>query len=330
MRGRSAPQIFTYALHRISDPAPCGYAALEPDVTVFPTQSRFFGGIQRDIEFSSDGSKRGRLSSLSSRGGLLGARLFLSLSLLPRCEAPPLRAYPPSLWPTTSYRPWPLQGTSALTLCPAGADRGDLRRTGRRLRVPRLIGTPQSALCSRSPLQHWRASGLVPIEPDSGDLVLGISAAIILIRSRPAASPVGAPVCAAIQLDPDERYRAGLTFLLVYLVAPGQPVVACRGADCAISVATSPGLRYAVVTRVTRARSDHRAHLAATAMNSIYAVLLTTAMLAWVHVDAHLDAFAGATLAGGWLPTLYLVFGSLALAAAGGQVALRALALVAR
>jgi len=65
-----------------------------------------------------------------------------------------------------------------------------------------------------------------------------------------------------------------------------------------------------------------------TAMNSIYAVLLATMMLAWVQFETRTESFAWRELGNWILPTLYLVFGSLALAAAASRLLLRVLALV--
>jgi Kef-type K+ transport system membrane component KefB len=123
--------------------------------------------------------------------------------------------------------------------------------------------------------------------------------------------------------------EAGLTFLAVFLVmrlGSFSPLAAALIA--AISIATSPAVALSVVRELRAQGQITERTLLLTAMNSIYAVLLATLMLAWVQVDAHLDAFAWSDLGRWILPTSYLVIGSLALAAVAARLLLRALALV--
>src|SRR5262249_3025462 len=123
--------------------------------------------------------------------------------------------------------------------------------------------------------------------------------------------------------------EASLTFLLVYLVMRlGGLSPLAAALIGAISVATSPAVALAIVREYRAQGQVTERTLLLTAMNSIYAVLLATILLAWVQVDVHLNAFSWNDIGRWVLPTLYLVFGSLALAAAAARLLLRALQLV--
>jgi len=223
--------------------------------------------------------------------------------------------------------PWPLQGTSALTLALLALIAAICGELAARLRVPRLIGYTAISVVFAVAAAALARISLAPIEPDSADLVLGISAAIILFEVGQRVSWGWLRRNPALTLT--SVIEAGLTFLLVYLVMRlGSLSSLAAALIAAISVATSPAVALAVVRELRAQGQITERTLLLTAMNSIYAVLLTTAMLAWVHVDAHLDAFAWSDLGRWLLPTLYLVFGSLALAAAAARLLLRALALV--
>lgn len=223
--------------------------------------------------------------------------------------------------------PWPLQGTGALTLAVlalAAAIAGELVA---RLRAPRLIGyTIVSVVFAAGSAALARVS-LAPIEREVSDLVLGICAAIILfdvgqrvswgwLRRNPA-------------LAATSVLEAALTFVAVFYVmrlGAFSPLAAALIA--AIAIATSPAVVLAVV-RESRAQGQVTERtLLLTALNSIYAVLAATLLLGWVQVDAHAAEFAWRELGRWLLPPLYLVFGSLALAAVAARLLLRALALV--
>jgi len=111
--------------------------------------------------------------------------------------------------------------------------------------------------------------------------------------------------------------ESGLTFAVVFSVLRWLEVAPLASALIAtVSMSTSP----AVVLAVTReARSQGQVTervLLLTALNSIYAVVLTTLLLAWARVETRglLDDYL--------LHPLYLIAGSLALAALGARVLL--------
>jgi Kef-type K+ transport system membrane component KefB len=111
--------------------------------------------------------------------------------------------------------------------------------------------------------------------------------------------------------------ESGLTFAIVFAALRWLEVAPLASALIAtVSMSTSP----AVVLAVTReARSQGQVTervLLLTALNSIYAVVLTTLLLAWARVETRglLDDYL--------LHPLYLIAGSLALAALGARVLL--------
>jgi len=111
--------------------------------------------------------------------------------------------------------------------------------------------------------------------------------------------------------------ESGLTFAVVFSVLRWLEVAPLASALIAtVSMSTSP----AVVLAVTReARSQGQVTervLLLTALNSIYAVVLTTLLLAWARVESRglLDDYL--------LHPLYLIAGSLVLAALGARVLL--------
>jgi Kef-type K+ transport system membrane component KefB len=223
--------------------------------------------------------------------------------------------------------PWPLQGTSVLTLALLGLIAAICGELAARLRVPRLIGYTLISVVFAVAAAALARISLEPIDAEVADLVLGISAAIILFEVGQRVSWGWLRRNPALTLT--SVIEASLTFLAVYLVmrlGGLSPLAAALIA--AISVATSPAVALAVVRELRAQGQITERTLLLTAMNSIYAVLLATVMLAWVQVDAHLDTFHWGDLGRWVLPTLYLVFGSLALAAAAARVLLRALAMV--
>jgi Kef-type K+ transport system membrane component KefB len=220
--------------------------------------------------------------------------------------------------------PWPLQGTSALTLALLALIAAIFGEVAARLRVPRLIGyTVISAVFAVAAAALARIS-LAPIDAESADLVLGISAAIILFEVGQRVSWGWLRRNPALTLT--SVIEAGLTFIIVYgVMRLGSLSPLAAALIAAISVATSPAVALAVVRELRAAGQVTERTLLLTAMNSIYAVLLATMMLALVQVDAHLDAFTWGDIGRWLLPTLYLVFGSLALAAGAARLLLRSL-----
>ncbi len=223
--------------------------------------------------------------------------------------------------------PWPPQGTGALTLGLLALIAAICGELAARLRMPRLIGyTVVSVVFAGAAAALARVS-LAPIDDETADLVLGICAAIILfevgqrvswgwLRRNPA-------------LTVTSITEAMLTFGVVFLVmrlGSFSPLAAALIAT--ISVATSPAVALAVVRELRSQGQITERTLLLTAMNSIYAVLLATVLLAWIQVDARVPAFAWSEVGRWLLPTAYLVLGSLALAAAAARLLLRALVLV--
>jgi Kef-type K+ transport system membrane component KefB len=221
---------------------------------------------------------------------------------------------------------WPLQGSGALTLGLIALVASICGELAARLRLPRLIGYTVVSVMFAAAAAGLARLSIAPIDDDTADLVLGICAAIILfevgqrvswgwLRRNPA-------------LTVTSIAEATLTFLVVYLVMRLGTFSALAAALIAtISVATSPAVALAVVRELRSQGQITERTLLLTAMNSIYAVLLATVLLAWVQVDAHVPTFLWSDIGRWVLPTAYLVFGSLALAAIAARVLLRALAL---
>lgn len=223
--------------------------------------------------------------------------------------------------------PWPLQGTGALTLAVlllAAAIAGEVAA---RLRVPRLIGYTLISIVFALASAALARIALAPIERDTSDLVLGICAAIILfdvgqrvswgwLRRNPA-------------LAATSVLEALATFVVVYFVMRlGNFAPLAAALIAAIAIATSPAVVLAVVREARAQGQVTERTLLLTAMNSIYAVLLATLLLGWVQVEARAAAFHWRDLLRWVLPSLYLVFGSLALAAAAARLLLAALTVV--
>lgn len=119
--------------------------------------------------------------------------------------------------------------------------------------------------------------------------------------------------------------ECGLTFVLVFAALRGFEVAALTAAlVAATAMATSPAIVLAVV-RETRAQGQVTERtLLLTALNCVAAVVLSTLLLAWAHVErrAGFDEFV--------LQPLYLVFGSLVIAALGARLLLLAARLIGR
>ena len=223
--------------------------------------------------------------------------------------------------------PWPLQGTSALTLALLALMAAVCGELAARLHVPRLIGYTVISVVFAVAAAALSRISLAPIDADSADLVLGICAAIILFEVGQRVSWGWLRRNPALTLT--SVIEAGLTFLLVYLVMRlGSLSPLAAALIGAISVATSPAVAISIVREYRAQGQVTERTLLLTAMNSIYAVLLATILLGWVQVDAHLNTFSWHDLGRWVLPTLYLVAGSLALAAIAARLLLRALTVV--
>jgi Kef-type K+ transport system membrane component KefB len=109
--------------------------------------------------------------------------------------------------------------------------------------------------------------------------------------------------------------EAGLTFMAVFATMRWLDIDALPAALIAtISMSTSPAVVLAL-TREVRAQGQVTERvLLLTALNSIYAVMLSTLLLAWARLDTRglLDDYL--------LHPAYLVFGSLAIAALGARL----------
>ncbi|MCS7101943.1 MAG: cation:proton antiporter, partial [Burkholderiaceae bacterium] len=222
---------------------------------------------------------------------------------------------------------WPLQETGALTLALLVLAAALAGEAAARLRAPRLIGYTAVSVVFAAAAALLAQLSLAPIDAEIVELVLGICAAIILfdlgqrvswgwLRRNPALAATSA-------------LEAALTFtVLLALLRFGGLAPLASALIAAIAMATSPAVVLAVVREVRAQGQVTERVLLLTALNSIYAVLLTTLLLGWVQLDAHAASFAWGELAVWLLPSLYLVFGSLALAAAAARLLLPVLAAV--
>lgn len=222
---------------------------------------------------------------------------------------------------------WPLQETGALTLALLVLAAALAGEAAARLRVPRLIGYTAVSVVFAATAAFLAQLSLAPIDVEIAEFVLGICAAIILfdlgqrvswgwLRRNPA-------------LAATSVLEAALTFaILLAMLRFGGLAPLASALIAAIAMATSPAVVLAVVREVRAQGQVSERVLLLTALNSIYAVLLTTLLLGWVQLDAHAASFAWSELAFWLLPSLYLVFGSLALAAAAARLLLPVLAAV--
>lgn len=183
------------------------------------------------------------------------------------------------------------------------------------LKAPRLLGYLAAGACFGAGGYVLQALNMEQLPTATLQFSLEFTAAIIAfdlgqrvsfgwLRRNPAL--LGASVL-----------ESGLTFAVVFTVLRWLEVAPLASALIAtISMSTSP----AVVLAVTReARSQGQVTervLLLTALNSIYAVVLSTLLLAWARVETRglLDDYL--------LQPLYLIAGSLALAALGARVLL--------
>jgi Kef-type K+ transport system membrane component KefB len=181
------------------------------------------------------------------------------------------------------------------------------------LRAPRLLGYLAAGALFGAGGYALRALNMEQLPTSTLQFSLEFAAAIILfdlgqrvsfgwIRRNPAL--LGASVL-----------ESGLTFLAVFAVMRWLDVAPLPSALIAtISMSTSPAVVLAV-TREVRAQGQVTERvLLLTALNSIYAVMLSTLLLAWATLDTRglVDDFL--------LHPAYLIFGSLAIAAVGARL----------
>jgi len=109
--------------------------------------------------------------------------------------------------------------------------------------------------------------------------------------------------------------ESGLTFIAVYLVMQALDIAPLAAAlIAAISMSTSPAVVLAVTQELRAQGQVTERTLLLTALNSIYAVVLSTLLLAWARVQTRgvLDDYL--------LHPVYLIAGSLALAVIGARL----------
>jgi Kef-type K+ transport system membrane component KefB len=211
---------------------------------------------------------------------------------------------------------WPLSIPAAVTvaaLALLAAAFGEI--AARWLRSPRLLGYLAAGACFGAGGYLLRVLQLESLPTATLSFALEFAAAVILfdlgqrvsfgwLRRNPA-------------LLVSSVIESGLTFAVVFgalLWLELAPLPAALVA--AIGMATSPAVVLAI-TRESRAQGQVTERvLLLTALNSIYAVVLVTLLLAWARLDTRglLDDFL--------LHPAYLIVGSLALAAVGSRVLL--------
>lgn len=119
--------------------------------------------------------------------------------------------------------------------------------------------------------------------------------------------------------------ESGLTFVVVYIAMQVFDIAPLAAAlIAAISMSTSPAVVLAVTRELRSQGQVTERTLLLTALNSIYAVVLSTLLLAWARVQTRgvLDDYL--------LHPAYLIVGSLALAALGARVFLWVVGFVGR
>jgi Kef-type K+ transport system membrane component KefB len=213
----------------------------------------------------------------------------------------------------SSFLPeWPANWPGALSLALlvlAAAVAGEFAA---RWRVPRLVGYTLAGFVFALLAYGLAQVDLVAIAPADAELAIGIAAALILFDLGQRVS------WGWLQRNP----ALGATSVAESLLTFGAVFVALRALGmtalpaamiAAIAIATSPAVVLAV-TREVRAQGQLTERvLLLTALNCVYAIVLSTLMLAWAHVESRgvLDTWV--------LQPLYLVFGALILAAAAAH-----------
>ncbi|HQR22120.1 MAG TPA: cation:proton antiporter [Burkholderiaceae bacterium] len=185
--------------------------------------------------------------------------------------------------------------------------------SARWLRLPRLLGYLAAGALFGAGGYVLQALNLEPLPGPTLQSSMTFAASIILfdlgqrvsfgwLRRNPALLGASA-------------VESGLTFVAVFATMRVFDIAALPAALIAtISMSTSPAVVLSV-TREVRAQGQVTERvLLLTAMNSIYAVVLSTLLLAWARVDTRglLDDYL--------LHPAYLIFGSLAIAALGARL----------
>jgi Kef-type K+ transport system membrane component KefB len=189
--------------------------------------------------------------------------------------------------------------------------------------VPRLLGYLVAGACFSAGSYLLRVANLEPLPLPTLSYALDFAASIVLfdlgqrvsfgwLRRNPALLGASA-------------LESGLTFIVVFVVMRGLELAPLPSALIAIiSMSTSPAVVLSV-TREERSQGQVTERvLLLTALNSIYAVVLSTLLLAWARLETRglLDDYL--------LHPAYLIFGSLLLAAIGARVFLLSAAFVRR
>jgi Kef-type K+ transport system membrane component KefB len=184
-----------------------------------------------------------------------------------------------------------------------------------RARVPRLVGYTLAGLAFGVLTFGLAQLGAAAIDESEADLALGIASALILFDLGQRVSwgwlKRNPTLLAQSLADAVVTFGAGFFVLHAFGLSP-----LASALTAAIGIATSPAVVLAV-TRETRAQGQITERtLLLTALNCTYAVVLSTLMLAWVHVESRgvLDIWV--------LQPAYLAVGALALAAVGARLML--------
>lgn len=219
-------------------------------------------------------------------------------------------------WPLT----WPTaMAVAVLALFAAAA--GEV--AARWLRIPRLLGYLAAGALFGAGGYVLQLLKIEELPMRTMQFSMNFAAAVILfdvgqrvsfgwVRRNPAL--LGASVL-----------ESGLTFVAVYLVMLVLDVAPLAAAlIAAISMSTSPAVVLAVTQELRAQGQVTERTLLLTALNSIYAVVLSTLLLAWARVQTRgvLDDYL--------LHPAYLIAGSLAIAALGARVFLWVVGFVGR
>jgi Kef-type K+ transport system membrane component KefB len=191
------------------------------------------------------------------------------------------------------------------------------------LRVPRLLGYVLAGACFGAGGYVLQVLHMEPLPTATLQYSLDLVAAIILfdlgqrvsfgwIRRNPA-------------LLAASLFESGITFAAVFSVMRWLEIAPLPAALIAtVSMSTSPAVVLAVTRELRSQGQVTERVLLLTALNSIYAVVLSTLLLAWARLETRglLDDLL--------LHPLYLMVGSLALAAIGARVFLMVAAFIGR
>ncbi len=191
------------------------------------------------------------------------------------------------------------------------------------LRVPRLLGYLLAGACFGAGGYVLQVLHMEPLPKATLQYSLDLVAAIILfdlgqrvsfgwIRRNPA-------------LLAASLFESGITFAAVFSVMRWLEIAPLPAALIAtVSMSTSPAVVLAVTRELRSQGQVTERVLLLTALNSIYAVVLSTLLLAWARLETRglLDDLL--------LHPLYLIVGSLALAAIGARVFLMVAAFIGR